>query len=93
MLYLLRFDLFLLDPASLLQRIANAAITMSKPEFNNISANKNYGKRYAEFKESLKVPNNIIRSMYESRRKLIDIFYPGQFDSILSAKLSRYGQC
>ena len=87
-LYLLRFDLMLPKLAVLLTRIAGRNIVVQSTNMND---SKYYAEYHEQFKNSLKVPPNVIKLVYDSRKKLMDLFYPDQFNSILTAKIHQYG--
>lgn len=81
-LHLFRFDLLAHLPA-LLSRITLRRIQLQ--EFNR-SKQKYYAKLYQEFRSCLRIPKPMITNIYESRRELIELFYPGQYQSILNTK-------
>jgi hypothetical protein len=87
-LYLLRFDLMLPCLSTLLTHITERKISL-RP--SNLSNSKWYEGIYIEFKKSLRMPLYLIERMYESRRVLMDLFYPGQYDSIFTDTVRRYG--
>lgn len=58
----------------------------------NVSATKWYAKKFAEFKATLRIPRNALIDVYEAKRHLIDLFYPGEYESLLAGVLAKYGQ-
>ena len=44
-----------------------------------------------EFKASLKIPTDVIEGLHATKRDLIELFYPGQYEDIVAAAISRYG--
>jgi hypothetical protein len=57
----------------------------------NRSDAKWYHDRLKAFTESLKLPRRTIISCYKTRARLFDLFYPGEYDVLLSRALVRYG--
>jgi hypothetical protein len=88
-LYLLRFDLMLPHLPEVLAALTGRSISVQE---SNSSNAKYYARAYQEFRSSLRVPQSLIRDMYEPRRTLMALFYPGRYDSILQAKVDQYGQ-
>ncbi|MFA6204992.1 MAG: sulfotransferase domain-containing protein [Methylocystis sp.] len=60
-------------------------------KIHNVARQKWYYKKYEEFRNNVQLPKVFIRNMYNSRRALIEIFYPGLFDTILNKTCERYG--
>lgn len=58
----------------------------------NLSMDKWYRDIWLEFKSSLNIPLDVISTVYELRRPLIELFYPNQFDSLLLEALDRYAR-
>jgi hypothetical protein len=57
---------------------------------DNMSSLKWYAPKYREFLRTISVPGFFIYNLYNSRRKLNDVFYPGLHEKILAEKLERY---
>jgi len=87
-LYLLRFDLMLPHLSDVLTYIMKRPISL-RP--SNLASSRWYAERYIEFKKHLRIPSDVIERIYKSRRSLMDLFYPGQYDAILSKKILQYG--
>lgn len=60
-------------------------------QIHNVASQKWYFKKYEEFKNNVQLPKVFIRNIYNSRRALNDVFYPGLFDNILNKTCERYG--
>ena len=88
-LYLLRFDLMLPYMANLLKFITGHEISL---RVKNVSSAKSYAHKYIEFQKLIKMPRCGIAEIYESRKRLLDLFYPGQYESLLKEKIRRYGK-
>ncbi len=56
----------------------------------NLSASKWYKDILLKFKQTLHIPRSTIVSVYESKRLLIEHFYPGQYEYLLTQAISRY---
>lgn len=87
-LFLMRFDLMLPCFGDLLQRIAGKPIAIREA---NLSGAKWYAEDYARFERSLQMPADLIRSIYESRKTLIELFYPGEYEAMLEARIEQFG--
>jgi hypothetical protein len=87
-LYLMRFDLMLPALDRLLSEISNTPITLC---LHNMAETKYYFDYYQRFLSSLKLPVELTERMYQSRRALMDLFYPDRFNAILNKKISRHG--
>jgi hypothetical protein len=87
-LYLLRFDLMLPQLSDLLSHIMGRQISV-RP--SNLGSSKWYAEIYTGFKEHLRMTSDDIERIYKSRESLIELFYPGQYNSILSGKIRQYG--
>jgi hypothetical protein len=66
------------------------AITL-KPVLANLSDNHWYHEKYRDFKRTVKLPESLIAQIYEDKRDLIKIFYPGLYDSLVHAAQAKYG--
>jgi hypothetical protein len=86
-LYLFRFDTLVNHFESLLSEVTGAEIIETK---ENLSEQKFYKEKYAAFKASLHVPPHIVRDVYNTKRDIIDVMHPGDFDAILNAALNKY---
>lgn len=58
----------------------------------NLSSAKWYRDKFAAFKASLHIPGDLILSIYDAQRELINLFYPDQYNSMLSQALQKYTQ-
>lgn len=88
-IYLFRFDqLFAAYPAALEKAVGGPLRAAVK----NVGSAKWYGSKYADFKARLRLPQELIAAVHEDKRQLIDLFYPGQYSSLLQAARDRYGR-
>jgi hypothetical protein len=62
------------------------------PQIENVSAQKWYGQKFHEFRTTFKAPPDLIRTIHEAKKDLIDVFYPEQYQEILNDQLIRYGE-
>ena len=85
-LHLLRFDL-LGDLSALLSRISGRNIHI---ENENISGQRYFAHTYQAFRRGLRLRSELITKIYKSRRNLIELFHPGQYQSILDAKIEQF---
>jgi len=84
---LFRFDSLFADyPESMAQVVDLPLIPCS----TNLSKHKWYSHKYADFKAALRLPANLIRNVYEDKRRLIDVFYPGRYDELLAVALGQH---
>ena len=60
-------------------------------QIHNVASQKWYFQKYDEFRNNVHLPKVFIRNIYNSRRGLSDVFYPGLFDDILNKACERYG--
>lgn len=89
-LFVLRFDTLINENG--LERILSEVTGQPVTQINaNLSSSKWYYKIYTEFKTSFKIPRNKIIHIYESKRALLDVFYPGEYDGLLNKALEKYG--
>lgn len=86
-IYLLRFDLLFGDFEQIFSEITGRKIQQVN---QNIGNDKWYADKYLEFKQSLILPEKIIETIFESKKTLIDIFYPGKFDDLVSSAMEKY---
>jgi hypothetical protein len=87
-LFLFRFDLLQGSIKKSLEAITGIQLNVN---LSNTTEHKWYNQKYAEFKQEYKVPSSIIEKIYSSRKTLIELFYPGEYDNILRDKLHKYG--
>ena len=89
-LHLLRFDILIRENRlqALLSQITGKSIVQYD---DNVSGSKWYYDRLKEFRESLRLPRRTIVACYKTRSRLFDLFYPGEYDTLLSRALVRYG--
>ena len=88
-LYFLRHDIFFNEFQHLLSEIAGIKITQDN---KNISDNKFYKQKYAEFKKTLSAPNDLIFNVYNSKSDLMKLFYDDKAESILSHCYMNFGR-
>ena len=87
-LYLFRFDLLVRNFSAQLSSISGKEIKLTN---RNIGSSKFYADRYQQFRDVLQLPASTIDRVYRSRKCLIDVFYPGEYQNILDKTLRRYG--
>jgi hypothetical protein len=89
-LHLLRFDALIQERRlqSLLSQITGKCIVQHD---ENVSDSKWYYDRLKEFTKSLTLPRRTIITCYKTRASLFDLFYPGEYDTLLSRALVKYG--
>lgn len=88
-LYLLRFDELPWRLPDLLESIVGKKVPIV---VINDTSSKSYAVQYSDLKKHLRMRGRDIEKMYASRKALIDLFYPGQYESILSERICRYGK-
>jgi hypothetical protein len=90
-IYLLRFDTLFSEGGveKLFSRILGRPI--SKYDANR-SMDKWYRDIWLEFKSSLSIPLDVINTVYESRRSLIELFYYNQYDCLLLRAFNRFAR-
>jgi hypothetical protein len=86
-IYLLRFDLLFNDFEETISQITGRTINQVN---QNMGIEKWYADKYLEFKKTLHVPDDIMRHVFEKRRKLINVFYPGEFDKLVLNAIEKY---
>ena len=86
-LLLLRFDQLVRDFAPLLSSAVGRPITQIR---KNLAENHWYASRYQSFRQSLPLPQRLVHEIYQSRRHLLDLFYPGRIDAMIEAAIERY---
>jgi hypothetical protein len=89
-LFIFRFDILIYENrlADLLSQITEKSIIQHDA---NVSSSKWYHDTYAQFKASLKIPYSTISRIYESKRHILNLLYPGEYDFLLSRSLKKYG--
>lgn len=89
-LFILRFDTLIRDG-----RFEDVLSSITGKEIHeqpsNVSDSKWYADVYSEFKASLEIPHTTVQKVYEARRDAIDVFYPGEYESLLDKAFERYG--
>lgn len=60
-------------------------------QIHNVAPQKWYFKKYEEFRNNVQLPKVFIRNIYNSRRALSEVFYPGLFYNILNKACEQYG--
>lgn len=86
-LYLIRFDHLVSQFNSILSIIANKELQIAKA---NLSEKKWYYSKYQNFKTSIKIPFEIIESLYDLNKKFIYLFYKDQKDILLRSVKDKY---
>jgi hypothetical protein len=86
--HLFRFDLLFPDFAHLLEGALNVRVS---PQIANLTAQKWYRQKFHEFKTTLRAPPEMIHTIHEAKKDLIDVFYPDRYQEILNGQLIRYG--
>ncbi|MFP4470134.1 MAG: hypothetical protein ACLFPE_05600 [Bacteroidales bacterium] len=87
-LFLLRFDLLFDDFEQILSTITGKTIRQIN---QNMGTEKWYAEKYLDFKQTLILPEQIIKDIYEERKSLIEVFYTGKFDELLVLAKTKYG--
>lgn len=82
-----RFDSLFASYPGVLQQALNTEL---RPVSSNRSSNHWYHETFAAFRESVKLPQQLIADVYTAKKDLIDIFYPGQFDTLVRTAQARY---
>jgi len=86
-LHLFRFDTLSQNIAFHLETIAGRPIPIIN---SNISSNKWYHEKYAEFKKIVRLPRQDIEKIYEYRKDLIHVFYDHPYDDLVADKIQAY---
>lgn len=86
-LHVSRFDLMRIEFIQSLERLVGRSLTLQK---NNISEEKWYYDKYKEFRENVRIPKVFVTNMYESRRRLCQVFYKGGYSDLLQQRLLQY---
>ena len=78
-IYFFRFDELFKDFSATLSSI----IQITLKEYNaNISSEKWYSSKLLEFKNNLQIPPSVIEETYRYRKDLINLYYPGSYESL-----------
>ena len=84
-----RFDELFKDFSSTLSSIIQNKL---KKQINvNISSEKWYSSKFLEFKNNLQMPFSVIEETYRYRKDLIDLYYPGSYESLKDNDVKMYG--
>jgi hypothetical protein len=86
-LYLFRFDQLFPNFTDIFMAVAGESLQIQN---TNIGSDKWYKEIYREFKSSLRIPGEVLESAYKEKKQLIDVFYPGQYASLLDSALKKY---
>lgn len=86
-LHLFRFDQFFPAYPALIHAAMGLDLQAVR---TNIGAEKWYASKYLEFREKVRLPAAVIEMVYVDKKDLIDVFYPGRFQVLLAAAISRY---
>ena len=57
---------------------------------HNQHSSKFYSAKYVEFKQTIKIPKEVIGNIYENNKELINLFYKGEFHELLQRALLTY---
>lgn len=89
-LFIFRFDILIYENRMeyLLSRITGKPLVQHDA---NVSSSKWYYDKFVEFKASLKIPPKLIERIYDSKRNIINLLYPDEYDFLLSRALKKYG--
>lgn len=87
-LLLFRFDILVNHFPDLLTTVTGREITIHE---RNMSDSRWYKEIRAEFRQTLSIPPDIISRIYSSRKGLINVFYQGGYESLLSSAVETYG--
>ncbi|MEB3229935.1 MAG: hypothetical protein VKJ64_02925 [Leptolyngbyaceae bacterium] len=89
-LFILRFDSLIYE--NFLEYVLSEITGQSIVQENaNTSSSKWYRDIFKEFKASIKIPQELVLRAYESRKEIINILYPGEYHSLLTKALKKYG--
>lgn len=83
-----RFDRLTADFHAMTARMVGRPIELST---YNLREDQWYADRCREFEENLRLPATVVRQIYESRRALVEVFYPDRYDALLESSLTRFG--
>lgn len=86
-LYVVRFDLLKHDFQKGMENVLGHTLA---PKLANVTDNKWYTSAYTDFRKRMKIPRIFLVNMYESRRDLCNVFYPGEYQALLQQRISRY---
>lgn len=89
-LVLFRYDLLLGDFQRILEEAVGAKLTLRT---DNLTEDKWYAAKFAEFRSTLVVKPDLIQGAHSSKRELIEAFYPHQYELIVERCLGRFGGC
>jgi hypothetical protein len=87
-LFVSRFDILKDNFADGVSVIAGRPVV---ERIHNATSQKWYYEKYEEFRSNMRLPEVFIRNIYNSRKTLNEVFYPGLFDAILNKTCARYG--
>jgi len=89
-LFIFRFDILIYRGRLnyLLSKITEKPV---KQKNANVSTFKWYGDIFSEFKGSIKLPHSTIIQVYERKRNIINLLYPGEYAARLAVALEKYG--
>ena len=87
-LFLFRFDQLIADWGRL-GVVAHGKPLRLMP--TNIAADKPHAALYADFVRNFRLPQWHIEKVYQTRRHLIDLFYPGCYSALLGDAIRRHG--
>jgi len=89
-LFIFRFDVLIYGNRleSLLSQITGKPIMQNNA---NVSSSKWYRDTLAEFKATIKIPRSTIIKVYETKRNIINLLYPNEYESLLDKALEKYG--
>jgi hypothetical protein len=86
-IFILRFDLLMMDFSSLLEEVCKHPIQYEK---KNVTNDKWYSEKYKRFLEQLTIPEANVEYAYKQQREIIEVMYNGKFEEVLGSALRRY---
>jgi len=81
-----RFDLLVADFNGVASGLADRSID---PHRENLTKDKWYASKQFELSNALQLERAVVEQLYASRQKLIELFFPNQFDKMLANALAR----
>lgn len=89
-LFIFRFDILIYRNRLeyLFSQTTGRSITQKNA---NVSFSKWYRNTFAEFKASIKISHSTIRKIYDTKRNIINLLFPDEYDSLLAKALEKYG--
>jgi len=88
-IHFFRFDELFKDLNAILS--SSLRIEVKETISRNISSEKWYSSKFKDFKRRVRMPISIIEKTYCYRRSLIEMYYPGSYNSLLEKDCEIYG--